>query len=507
MDKLESRLLFIVVNILLITVIVYLGYYGELFSLRSIPFYIGMLILAICDIVIIQLLSNREECFVFIPLSDKELSEISINGDTTSLQSYVLNSGCKCKVLSKKDFSEFSKNNKGLYILMQDTSNIKALKKIYKDFRVSYLEIKNGNVSLIYSACKKVRNKKDLKALLLTPTFITNHCNLYSGLLSCMFTDLGDAELMCLKNGVNGNPMFHEEEYCWVNSLYGRVALFLLKMFDFKEMLNGRKLSYAEKDLSKKVECVLNYINRNNLARDQSDFYKMLRILSIFSYYLHGIVSFVYEFLDYKTPMSVNDFRLKEEICADLDIEVYRYILAIACYQGNEITDEEGGVERNCPVEANNQIKELLCAQHQDTVKAVHEILDACYNGRKIITEGSEEFQRLKILDILQCEEKEQIKKKEAYSVKELVNMARDILGYKYFTSILDSNFPHEYLTKQVEELGYYSFFEFTPEKIEHDRRKHIILVDRKTPDTIVDYSDITSSDVDSHITKACVNL
>ncbi|WDM84813.1 hypothetical protein K6025_02790 [Ehrlichia sp. JZT12] len=519
MKRSTNWFLLILINILLVVAIAYLVCfrYDKLSSLKNVLFYIGIFILAICDAIVTRLL-KAEKYFVFIPLSDEELSKVGMNsGDIlTNLEykcnseetylyialnnSYLqakklsLDSDHKCEILSKSDFSDFSKNNKGLCILIQDKSNVEALKKACK-LKVSSLKVKDGSLSLTYQATTTVKSRQDLKLWLSGSTVNDSSgcCNVYKELLQFMFTTLEDTQPICPEVDRDGKPINKQGIEYWIDSCYGNITLLLLKMFNFKEMLNREELLSLEEDFREKVECILNYINQSKLTETEGNFYQMLRILCIFSHDLYYGSNCTYQFLDYEVLEEANYPMFKEKICKDLDIELNKYILAIACYQGHEM-NEKNEVTGDCPVRTNSQIKKLLDAQHKDTVETVHKILNT-YSDKKIIR-GSEDCKRLKVFDILR--EQEEIETmKDAYSVEELVTIARELVSNKYCSIILSSYFPHEYITKQVDDMGF-AFNKSITEKVEC---KNITLVDGSIPDTTVDHvGDIILSDICSRI-------
>ncbi|MGN7619182.1 MAG: hypothetical protein ACTJLM_04965 [Ehrlichia sp.] len=418
---------------------------------------------------------KTEEYLVFIPLSSEELDMVNVN-DSISDFKYdpSLGDGCirivhrggllsfsrvtelklndgsrKCKLLSSREVYEFSKCNLGFYIFIRDENNIKKLMGVYDEFELNGLEISNYSVSLTYKLSRSIDYQRHLKLWLLSspPDFGLCRRNICEFLIVNLFSSLKDGEPICPGESNDDSSTNEAVGRYWIDSDEGKIVVSLLKMFDpaesifnITEALTKKNLCYNKKDFSKAVECIVNYIRRNNMTVGQYDIERALGFSYIWSFVLRGRLSGAYRLLDCK--MCINDSNLKEKICSDLNYEVYRYIFAIACYQGHEISDT--GISKDCPVETNSQIKELLNVQHKDVLKLVHGVLDDCHNVNEPIKKNSAGYRLLNISSM-------PYEVGEGTVVKELVDFARSLVVERY-KSVMAKYLPFETIVGEIKD-------------------------------------------------------
>ncbi|WDM84812.1 hypothetical protein K6025_02785 [Ehrlichia sp. JZT12] len=478
MNMFRLSLLFIFAVLFVTTIVLFFQFQNSKLSIKNIVFSIVLPILIICKIAVVvflilgskkdvtaskknSLIINRTDQGVFILSqnqssveegkeyvmftffsSSEGLSRIGSMDNIVKLEfdncllvlskavKLQLDTNYKCQILvDGKSIVNIS--NPHLCIWINDKSRVeKVIDEIvnkYLALCIKSSEVKNGILSLSCEGCEIVTDRESLKLFLLEP-YGNSSDSKYKILLKKLCDDYtGDPKFMCQNVGEGNRLTPEQKEGFWVNTLYGKLAIYLLSMFNPYELLDKKELCQSEQsNFYKQIEYLLNYIQENDITSNESNFDSLLSFIK--EYFWN------YQVMGENCSLSNDKGKLSDIMLKDLARvdDLCKYIFAIACYNDNNPNYTK----------TNKFIRDLLISTgHEDLLRKVTYII-TCKDFGKYNSLYSEKrkqdvsffYEDIKINDVLK---ELSIDSDKEFSSEELVRHARTYIVKKYASQIV----------------------------------------------------------------------
>ena len=282
----------------------------------------------------------------------------------------------------------------------------------------TYIEMYNKTLFLRRKCLKFIESKDKANASLCLSSIVDvkSGITLYDCLLQQLFEFCPNNKKYIFPKPDFFSGRNNNDDYFWINSDNGKIALFLLRNFPPSRVIQRNQIyGDSASGLNKKVAYIQDYIDKNPKMRCENcldEVFSLLRDVACSQYRVN-----LYNNL-FKNYSVDGETEIRDLILQDLDQDIYRYIFTIASYQDDS--------------PSNKFIRELLMEKtDEDFVNSIKTILNN-YRGPMIKT--SPDYKRLKIDDILKVLS---LSSRTRCTVSQLVKRVREYIVKRYTQNLM----------------------------------------------------------------------